>query len=165
MLLLFSVTLYVAISFDFVFLQSGDCTTLWQCWWKSFMLSFLGSSATMSKVEMSRRIEMEPFLWGQGDARTFFEVLFNVGAFLFFVLLLQNLIIGIIFDQFAGMRNNDAEMREDAATCCLVATFIARNALTAAFDAVGDATTATEAAAVSTTTGAPSSSATSNIAS
>ena len=58
-----------------------------------------GSSATMSKVEMSRRIEMEPFLWGQGDARTFFEVLFNVGAFLFFVLLLQNLIIGIIFDQ------------------------------------------------------------------
>ena len=81
-----------------------------------------------SSAEMARRIEQEDFLWGGGDAREFFEVLFNVAAFLFFVLLLQNLIIGITFDQFAGMRNNDAEMREDAATCCLVCS-LSRSAI------------------------------------
>ena len=71
----------------------------------------------MSKVEMSRRIEMEPFLWGQGDARTFFEVLFNVGAFLFFVLLLQNLIIGIMSESALSVMRAAEEKDRKAFLC------------------------------------------------
>ncbi|KAH8049475.1 hypothetical protein JL720_15570 [Aureococcus anophagefferens] len=131
-LLFMGVCMFAASAFVFISFGRVQCDSVWQCFLVGITNAFLGVApfvqpdeyTTLGDVPLYPLIASNQlYIWEHYMSALWIAI--NVMAFIFFVLLFQALITGIILNEFTAMYMDQQMLKIDMRECCLVCSLTA----------------------------------------